>query len=193
MTIHEPMTLATDFLMGAFALVFAARLWRDRRPWALAFAFTAAASFLGGAYHGVGPFLTPLAGIVLWKTTVFSVGLASFFLLWARGRLLATIGTIKLVLYLSWMTAHDDFVWVIADYGLSLLLLGIEQGAGWIRSRVESAPWILASIGVSVAGALVQQSGAVFHRHFNHNDLYHLIQIAALWLLFRGARVVVGP
>ncbi len=25
------------------------------------------------------------------------------------------------------------------------------------------------------------------HVHFNENDLYHLIQIASLWFLYRGA------
>jgi hypothetical protein len=189
MSVHEPMTVATDYLMGIFALVFATRLWRDHRLWGLAFLFTAAASFLGGTYHGIAPSMTPLGAVALWKATVFSVGFASFFLLSARGRLLASIGIVKLVLYVSWMTAHDDFVWVIADYGLTLLLVGIEQTAGWFRGRARSAPWILGSIGVSVIAALVQQSGLAMHRHFNHNDLYHLIQIGALWLLYRGGRL----
>jgi hypothetical protein len=26
------------------------------------------------------------------------------------------------------------------------------------------------------------------HRHFNHNDLYHVIQVAAMLLFYRGAR-----
>jgi hypothetical protein len=32
----------------------------------------------------------------------------------------------------------------------------------------------------------VQMSGFALHRHFNHNDLYHVIQIVALWLLHLG-------
>ena len=52
MSVHEPMTLATDYAMGIAAVFFAARLWRVNRMWALAFACTAAASFLGGTYHG---------------------------------------------------------------------------------------------------------------------------------------------
>lgn len=189
MTIHEPMTVATDYLMGGFALAFAFRLWRDRRLWGLAFVFTAAASFFGGTYHGIAPALAPLAAVGLWKATVFSVGFASFFLLAARGRLLASVGIVKLVLYVSWMTTHDDFKWVIADYGITLILIGIEQSVAWVRSRAASAPWILGSIAVSVVGALVQQSGVVMHRSFNHNDLYHLIQIVALWMLYRGGRL----
>jgi hypothetical protein len=48
--------------------------------------------------------------------------------------------------------------------------------------------WILAGVAVCVVAALVQASGFALHRHFNHNDLYHLIQIAAMALLYRGAR-----
>jgi hypothetical protein len=48
--------------------------------------------------------------------------------------------------------------------------------------------WILAGVAVSVGAALVQASGFALHRHFNHNDLYHVIQIAAMLLLYRGAR-----
>jgi hypothetical protein len=48
--------------------------------------------------------------------------------------------------------------------------------------------WILAGVAVSVIAALVQASGLALHRHFNHNDLYHVIQIAAMALLYKGAR-----
>jgi hypothetical protein len=42
---------------------------------------------------------------------------------------------------------------------------------------------------VSVLAALVQQSGLTLHRNFNHNDLYHVIQLVALWLLYRGGKL----
>jgi hypothetical protein len=184
-TVHEPMTLATDLLLTAAATVFAVRLWRVHRPWALAFLFTAAGSFFGGVHHGFAPTMTPLASLVLWKATVFSIGLASFFLLMGSGRALAVIAIVKLVVYMSWMITHNEFVYVIADYGLTLLIVGIVQ----LVRRGPSTPWVIASIVVSVIGALVQQSGFALHRHFNHNDLYHMIQLVALWLLYRGGRV----
>ncbi|MND00634.1 hypothetical protein D3C83_193220 [compost metagenome] len=49
-------------------------------------------------------------------------------------------------------------------------------------------PWILAGVASSVAAALVQASGFALHEHFNHNDLYHLIQVGAMFALYRGAR-----
>ena len=47
---------------------------------------------------------------------------------------------------------------------------------------------ILIGVGVSIAAAAVQASGFELHRHFNHNDLYHVMQIAAMAAFYRGAR-----
>jgi hypothetical protein len=45
---------------------------------------------------------------------------------------------------------------------------------------------MLAGVALSVAAALAQALGVALHRHFNHNDLYHVIQIAAMLLFYRG-------
>lgn len=182
MTVSEPTTLATDYLIAVAATIFAVRLWRTNRMWALAFLFIGAGSLFGGSYHGFAPILIPLASLSLWKATVFSIGLASFFLVAGSGRRMAVVAIVMLVVYMGWMITHNDFVYVIVDYGLSLLLVGIVQ----LVSRGPSTRWVIGSIVVSVIGALVQQSGFALHRHFNHNDLYHVIQLVALWLLYRG-------
>lgn len=186
MNLHEPTTLATDYLLFLASLVFAIRLWRVFRPWSLAFFFTALGSLFGGTYHGFLHMLTPFAAEAIWKATVFAIGLASFFLLLGTARALTTFAVVKLIVYTSWMITHDDFLWVMLDYGATMLIIGAVQIAAWIRERAPSAPWVIGSIAVAIAGALVQASGLTLHRHFNHNDLYHVIQLVALWLLYRG-------
>ena len=47
--------------------------------------------------------------------------------------------------------------------------------------------WIASGVIVTAAGLIVQQSGFRSHADFNHNDIFHVIQIAAFYLLFRGA------
>ena len=185
MTIHEPMTLATDYLLTIAAVVFAIRLWRTNRQWALAFLFTAAASFFGGTYHGFGPVVGLLTANVLWKLTVFSIGLASFLLVLGSGRAFLLVALVKLIVYMSWMTVHSEFVWVVIDYGIALLIVGVVQ----LVRRGPSTPWVIGSIVVSVLGAIVQMSQLKLHEHFNHNDLYHVIQLVALWLLYRGGKL----
>lgn len=173
----DPMALVSDSALGALALFFAVRLWRLHRMWALAFVFTALAGLIGGVYHGYGD-RTP----ELWKATVMSVGLASFFLLAGTHRKLAAVAAVKLVVYLSWMTTHDEFLYVVADYGITLILTGIFHPA---------KKWVLGSIAVSILGAVVQQSRVtVDPKWLDYNDIYHVIQMVALWMLYRAARDV---
>jgi hypothetical protein len=182
----EPVTTLTDYLLGAAAAGFGFRLWQSKQPaWGLAFAFTALASFLGGTFHG-------FALAWLWKPTVYAVGLASMFLLIGAKRSLTLFALVKFMVFATWMVWHEDFKYVILDYGLSMLIVAVLQAAAWLAGRAGSAPWIVGSICVSVAGAVVQQMEIGFHEHFNHNDLYHVIQIFALWLLYRGGLLLNG-
>ncbi len=168
MTIHEPLTLATDYLLAMASIVFGALLWRrGNRLWAISFFFTACGTFAGGTFHGFG-------GAVWWKLTVYAIGAASLFLLlpFLRAAAIAIFAV-----YAVWMTVHDGFGFVIADYGITLLLLAIVVTVRWS----PSSRWILGSAAVSVVAAIVQQAPIAFH-----NDLYHAIQLVALWLLYRG-------
>jgi hypothetical protein len=89
------------------------------------------------------------------------------------------VAALKLVLYSLWMLRHDDFIWVVADTASSLLVVGALYA--W---RFNG--WMLAGVAVSVLAGGVQASGLRLHEHFNHNDLYHVVQIAALFLFYRG-------
>jgi len=183
-TVAEPMTAATDGILTIAAAWFAFRLWRLHagRAWPLAFLFTAIGSLAGGTYHALG------GGTAIWKVTTFAIGLAGFFLLVAT-RVPVIVAVAKFVAYATWMVAHDDFKYVIADYVATLLIIVVMQIVAWFRTRAPGAPWIAGSVAVSVVAALVQQYGTDLHPQFNHNDLYHAIQLVALWLLYRGGRI----
>lgn len=181
---HEPMTAITDYMLAAGAAYFAWSLWRARRTaWSLAFLFTSLAALLGGTHHA-------FAAELLWKPTVYAAGLASMFLLIGAKPSWTLLAVLKFMAFAFWMIKHEDFKYVIIDYGTTLILLAVLQSIAWFDSRAESAPWIVGSICVSVAGALVQQMGIGLHRHFNHNDLYHIIQLVSLWMLYRGGLLV---
>ena len=166
--------------------------------WGVGFFAIAAAAAAGGAWHGWSPVLAERAAWALWKVTLLAAGLVGFAVLAATiasfaprpwRRPLIALAAAKLAAYAGWMLGHDDFVWVIADYGSSLLVALVANAAAWWRRRAAGAAWIVGGILVSFLGAGVQASGFALHRHFNHNDLYHVIQIAGLWLLYRGARL----
>ena len=207
MKITEPMTMLTDYALGSAAAVFACRLFALTRTnrsvamrlWATLFAATSAASFLGGTYHGFTDVLNGTALALLWYFTTLAVGIASFCFLAAtiiqhaplhlRSILLAA-SAVKLVVYALWMMSHDSFIFVIAEYGISLIIVLSVKAAALVRGGDPSAKWIIAAIVVAMVAAGVQGLGIRLHEHFNHNDLYHLIQIGSLYLFYRGARLV---
>ena len=105
-------------------------------------------------------------------------------------RLLHAVNIGGFAVYAWWMLSHSDFVYVIYHYVPAMLGVAILQGWDWVRRRAASAPWMVSGVVVTLLGAIVQQSGFSIHRHFNHNDLYHVIQIAGLLLLYRGTRAL---
>ena len=80
-------------------------------------------------------------------------------------------------------------MWNVLVYAMGLsngcMVGGIH--AAYIQREDGTVRWIVAGVLVTLAGAIVQQTGFRNRAHFNHNDIYHLIQIAGFYLLFKGA------
>ena len=93
--------------------------------------------------------------------------------------------------YGLWVTGNPRFIFAIATYGAALGVLVAFKISSWSTAR-EAGRWMIAGVATSVVAAIVQQSGWSPHRHFNHNDLYHVIQACGVWLLYRGARLTRG-
>jgi hypothetical protein len=55
------------------------------------------------------------------------------------------------------------------------------------RTRREGILWLKRAIGVSLAGLAVLVLKLAPHPQFNHNDLYHGIQMGGLYCLYRAA------
>ena len=189
--VAEPMTMATDYALAAVTgclcfFLFKRAKQQSGKFWGLAFAALAVAAALGGTHHG-------FAIKALWTPTLLAVGVASFGMLagsaiaTTSGRLrqgLIALAAAKLLAYSAWMLGHDEFIYVVADTAVALVAISILHLFDWKNS---ASRWMLAGVAVSLAAAAVQASGLDLHRHFNHNDLYHVVQIAAMALLYRGA------
>jgi len=93
---------------------------------------------------------------------------------------------LALILYIVFITKHDNFGTVVLFYVPAMILLIILMLYSFLRFQGDGTGWIIVSILVSFAGAAVQQSGFSLHKHFNHNDLYHMIQMGSMYLLYRG-------
>jgi len=196
------MTMITDYAMGALAFVLAMRLVGDGtagrqlsgRLWAAAFVMTAVAAFVGGTYHGFVQWLPGSAGRAMWKATLLATGLGSACLLAAAvaavaGPLrtaLAGVVIAKLAFYIWTIATKDSFTLVIADYGTALVAVVL---AAWVIRPSGLTPatwWITAGVAVAVVAGVIQWARLAPHVHFNHNDLFHVVQMASLYLLYRG-------
>lgn len=201
MKILEPTSLITDYILAAETLTLGILMLRNdavnaqlsARLWALALLTTAVAAAAGGTYHGFIESLGPYAG-TLWKVTTYAIGLTSLLMLSAAifaslggsvRTLLIAAAVVQFLVYAFWMAGHDDYKYVIYDYAPAMVVILVLQIIGF-RIDSPSAGWITSGLLLSFAAAGVQQSGFSLHENFNHNDIYHVIQMVAMYLLYRG-------
>jgi hypothetical protein len=198
--LHEPTTTLTDWAITLVAGSLAVRLVARSgaaAPRLLAAALVAVAltALVGGAVHGAGPRLGEPRKRLLWLLTLQLAGLSNALLLAAaivahapagwRTPLL-TLAAAKLLLFARTAWRGGEFRTVVLDTLVALAGIAALEGAAWLLHDARSAPWILGGVLVSLVGGGVQRAGLALHRHFNHNDLYHVVQLVAIWLFYRG-------
>jgi hypothetical protein len=181
--------MLTDYVLGAVTAWLGFRLLRSNRGWAVAFLALAAGAFMGGTWHGF------VRSELLGTATALSIGVTSFAMVAgsavavSSGRLRAFLlgfAAVQFCVYAGWMLFHDAYIYVVIDTGIALAIV-----AALHLWRFNG--WMLAGVAGSLAAGLVQASGFALHQHFNHNDLYHVIQLAAMFLFYRGVRALGEP
>src|SRR5205823_9063677 len=89
-------------------------------------------------------------------------------------------------IYAAWMLFHDAYIFVVCYTAFAMAAVAALHA--WALARGDHASrWMLAGVAVSVLAAAAQASGFDPHPRFNHNDLYHAIQVAAMLLFYAGA------
>jgi len=199
----EPTTTLTDYLLAVAAWAWGALLIREpgaARLMGVAFAATGLAAALGGSLHGFGPGWSETARLSAWLATYAAVGLANLFLLAAAVRAFAPrayqlpllgLAGFRFGVYLILLASYRDFRYVIYDLMGTLLALVVLSSLGRPPLRTASR-WAYLGVGITFAGALVQRSGVRLHAQFNHNDLFHVIQIGGLFAFYRAGKAI-GP
>jgi len=201
--IYEPMTAFTDLLIFGLGLyyarelygIYSTKLYDVQFYFMLVFLFMGLAGLFGALSHGIGPYFTEGIHSFFWKMALYSIGLTTFTMLlgglynavpYKTMEWLKWLPFLALILYIVFITKHDNFGTVVLFYVPAMILLIILMLYSFLRFQGDGTGWIIVSILVSFAGAAVQQSGFSLHKHFNHNDLYHMIQMGSMYLLYRG-------
>lgn len=184
---------------------------KSARLLAAALGAAGVSALLGGLEHGFWPHdpatgglrphavitasWAPVVARVLWIVTLVLTGAAALFLelsiftatLARPWRQLASIFAFgQLIAFILAVARSPVFLLAAADYGVALLITAALVGYAWSRRRIGYEPWMLGAVAISFAGAAVQISGLTLHRHFNHNDLFHVLQMVGLYLIFQA-------
>ena len=199
MTLYEPATLITDYLLAALTLALGWRLQRDepplaRRWFARTLLLSALSAFVGGSYHGLAPNFSPHIAAIWWRMVlvVLSFVSAALALSWmheivpsAHHRWVRAVIVLKLAVFMTIALFKPAFLVAIADYGTALLAWLIAA----LLLRRPWRVWMLTAIGLSAAAAAIQQLHLAPSPRFNHNDLYHVVQGVAFIAFYRAARL----
>lgn len=194
--------MLTDYAIALESWLFSVLLWqqhqRSTQLWAIGFAAVGMAAIAGGPYHGLALSLPFSLTLLLWQSTLYSIGISSTFALLGtsvsslsrRSQPLFFLAVgLKLSLYLYLVATQSDFSNAIADYFSAIviiLLLQITQKGDRPKS---SLIWLIASITLSILAASFLW-GQVSLLALNPEASYHLIQMGALYLLFCGAKLL---
>jgi hypothetical protein len=206
MTITEPAVTLTDYALAVECAVFVLLLMRrDASDQALRFWFViffasaAGASLLGGTVHGFFPDVASDGRQILWQATLLAIlvtsvaawNIGAVLLLSPRTATILRLLAIAQLLIFSFVVLfvrHEFFIAIIAYLPATLfLLMGLV--VAYRRRHVSGLRWGIAGLGLTFIAAAVQRLHIAVHPHyFDHNALYHVIQGAALWMIFLAAR-----
>src|SRR5688572_848144 len=206
--ITEPMTVATNAALAVLAFVLAARLAYHSAAegsaagacLAAGLAATGLAAVVGALAHGTDPARDEALRARFWRGALYSTGLigaatvASVAFFAARGSIRSAIlvfVVLKLVVFIVRVARQPEFRVAAADYGGALAILLAGAAYEMFRRRAPGMMWLIAGVLVSLVAGFVQARKLTLHRHFNNNDLYHVIQMAALYAFYRGGALLV--
>jgi hypothetical protein len=75
----------------------------------------------------------------------------------------------------------------------ALLIAASVLSAAWPSpvdpaTRRSGRRWLIVGFGATAVGLTLMVQKVSFHQHFNHNDLYHVVQMLGLYGVYRGGR-----
>ena len=204
----EPAVTLTDYALAIECAVFVlalARLGaRDRQLclwFVVLFASIGAASLLGGTVHGFFLAASSPGRRILWPATLLAV-LVTSLAAWTIGAILQLderravivrrLAIAQLVFFalIVLFVASKFYVGIIA-YLPSTLFLLLALLTTYRHRPDPAVRWGITGLALTLGAAAVQQLHIGIHPvYFDHNALYHVIQGAALWMIFLAARSI---
>ncbi len=201
-SLTELTTAATDAAMGVLSLLLLVDLRRlrstwQRDVWSDVFGLLLAGSILGALAHGFD--LAPDTRALLWLPLYLSLGLAvALFVVGAVGDWKGETAGRRLF---PWAAAAGVAFFAASQWlGGAFILFVVYEGAAMLLALALYARvalrgdtwawWTTTGIGLTLAAAAVQASSLrlTIVVPFDHNGLFHLVQMVATLLIATGVR-----
>jgi hypothetical protein len=206
----EPDVTLTDYGIALECAILAGLLYRRRavqgdlrRLFVLFFASSALGALAGGTVHGFFLDDGSAAGAMLWRAALLALGVTAF-AAWSIGarlalssrtaRIVQALAALNLAAYAVIVIAFDQrFLVAIANYAPAVAFLALSFFIAYRRDGGRPLVAGLAGLLLTAAAAVVQRRGIALHPTlFNHNALYHAIQMVAFVLIFQAGRYVMA-
>ena len=201
--IHEPMTAFTDLILfllaGYFAMeihtLFTVQIMNTHWHWTFAFWMIGIGALLGAVSHGFGPHFPEMVKTIIWKLTVLSIGISCYFFLMASFshifpsatvQWLEWIPLILLMVYSTIIVKDHRFMIVILFYLPTMIFVLVMMIYSQFILEFNGSGLISIGILISFLAAGIQLSGFSLYKHFNYNDIYHIVQMAGMYFIYKG-------
>jgi hypothetical protein len=205
MIITEPVTFVTDMMLAAESFLFGHLLFRNYAKkydknyyqiWGLAFLCLGFGSLFGGLYHGFSLYTVSYYFIKnFWPITVIAIGLASYYMLltilseffYEQRKFLYPLAFLKFGLFI-WLIAENDlqFQYVVLDYAPVMLFLLFINAYYFFKTKGQSYLQMVIGVTISLLGSLIQVFHLGYSKNINHNDVYHIIEMFSLLVMYRA-------
>jgi len=192
--IREPDVVFTDLGLALLGGYFAVRLRRGIG--AVVMAALASAAFWGAVFHALFPARTATPeGFGVWMLVALSIVVVAAALLWLSLSLLGVSQQLRRIVVGGYAGAcaalvllvDESFATIVRFYGPVLLLVIVLATREALRTGTAAWRWVAGGFALSALAALAQQYRIAVHpAYFDHNAVYHVIQAAALVLLYVG-------
>ena len=198
--LYEPTTAITDYIIFILGIIFGGltisiQNSQFHQLWGASFISIGIGAFFGGTSHGFGPKMKRIYRMVLWRITIIFIGISgifmamssSLFFITENGKyaLFITAGVL-LILYFLKIRKQDSFRSAVTFYMplLGVTLVGFSMA--FYFQNITGALFITIGLIVCITGSLTQLLKISLHEKFNHNDLFHVIQMLGMYLMYRG-------
>jgi hypothetical protein len=196
----------SDYAISFFTTLFAVSLLRSpagnagARIWLVVlFLSLAAGALFGGTSHGFFPDNESFGHDILWLATMIAMGVTALGT-WNAGaalvfqsrlvRLVAILSSIAFAIYCGYiLLVSQAFIVAIVNYLPASLFLLVAFGVVAYKTSSRLAFAGVCGVLLTFVAAVIQQAKITVHPDYlTHNTLYHLVQLAGLWLIFLGGR-----